>query len=224
MTTPGTTDTLARPRLDYLVAAARSSRITTVVAPAGYGKTTLLSGWIGRAPVAWHTLTDEDRSPQPLLANLAATLRAVLPALRFRPPEVLADDEGAGEAGRVDRAHALAASLCQAVAEAAEDVREVLLVLDDLHVIGRDDRTCAVVEALCLQAPQALRVVLSSREQPPFPVRRAAGLTGPLEVTAAQLAFTEGETRRLLDDDRVAAEVHRLSGGWPVAVRMAAGA
>ncbi|MEU4446999.1 BTAD domain-containing putative transcriptional regulator [Actinosynnema sp. NPDC050801] len=224
MTTPGTTDTVARPRLDYLLAAARSSRITTVVAPAGYGKTTFLAGWIGRAPVAWHTLTDEDRSAQPLLANLAAALRAVLPALRFAPPGVLADDEGAGEAGRADRAHAMAASLCEAVAEAAVGVREVLLVLDDLHVIGRDDRTCGLVEALCLQAPPALRVVLSSREPPPFPVRRPAGLAGPLEVSAAQLAFTEGETRRLLPDGHVAAEVYRLSGGWPVAVRMAAGA
>ncbi|MDQ2586896.1 BTAD domain-containing putative transcriptional regulator [Saccharothrix yanglingensis] len=226
MTTPATTDAVARPRLDYLLAAARAGRITTVVAPAGYGKTTLLAGWTARAPVAWHTLTEEDRSAQPLLANLAAALRSALPALRFRPPGVLADDEDAGEAGRADRVHAMAASLCEAVAEATTGAggREVLLVLDDLHVIGRDDRTCGLLEALCLQAPPALRVVLSSREPPPFPVRRPAGPGGPLEVSAAQLAFTEGETRQLLPDDRAAAELHRLSGGWPVAVRMAAGA
>lgn len=216
-------DTVARPRLDHLLAAARSSRITTVVAPAGYGKTTFLAGWTERAPVAWHTLTDEDRFAQPLLVRLARALRTTLPALRFEPPGVLADDGAAGETGRADRAHALAASLCEAVAEAAPDGGEpTLLVLDDLHVIGADDQTCVLLEALCLQAPPVLRVVLSGREPPPFPVRRPAGPGGPLEVTAAQLAFTEAETRRLLGAADRAVEVHRLSGGWPVAVRMAA--
>ncbi|MER5266114.1 BTAD domain-containing putative transcriptional regulator [Actinosynnema sp. NPDC002837] len=218
MTQTGTTDTVVRPRLDYLLAAARSSRITTVVAPAGYGKTTFLAGWTARAEVAWHTLTEEDRSAQPLLVRLARALRVVLPSLRFEPPAVLADDEAAGEAGRTDRAHAMAASLCDAIAEAAGG-RTLLLVVDDLHVIGPDDRTCGLLEALCLHAPPALHVVLSGREPPPFPVQRPSG---PLEVTAAQLAFTERETRELVADDRAAAEVHRLSGGWPVAVRMAA--
>ncbi|MCC8243108.1 BTAD domain-containing putative transcriptional regulator [Saccharothrix luteola] len=223
MTTTGTTDTVVRPRLDYLLAAARSSRITTVVAPAGYGKTTFLAGWTARAEVAWHTVTEEDRSAQPLLVRLARALRVVLPSLRFEPPAVLADDEDAGEAGRTDRAHAMAASLCDAIAEATSaGGRALLLVVDDLHVIGRDDRACGVLEALCLQAPPALRVVLSGREPPPFPVQRPAGPSGPLEVTAAQLAFTERETRELVADDRAAAEVHRLSGGWPAAVRLAA--
>ncbi|NUT90511.1 MAG: transcriptional regulator, partial [Saccharothrix sp.] len=225
MTTSALPDTLTRPRLDHLLAAARSTRLTTVVAPAGYGKTTFLAGWADRAPVAWHTVTERDRFVQPLLAGLTADLRAALPALDFAPPDVLVDDEATGSAGRTNRAHAMAAALFDAVTAAATG-DPVLLVLDDLHVLHRDDPAAELLAALCLQAPPALRVVLAGREPTPFPVRRLRARGELLEVTAAQLAFTETETARLLpgvDRARVA-EVHRTTGGWPVAVRMAADA
>lgn len=226
VTTSVLPDALSRPRLDHLLTAARSTRLTTVVAPAGYGKTTFLAGWVDRAPVAWHTVTEPDRFVQPLLAGLTADLRAALPALDFTPPDVLADDEATGSAGRTNRAHAMAAALFDAVTAAATGPDPVFLVLDDLHVLHRDDPAAELLAALCLQAPPALRVVLAGREPTPFPVRRLRGRGELLEVTAAQLAFTEAETARLLpgvDRDRVA-EVHRTTGGWPVAVRMAADA
>ncbi len=226
MTTSVTPDALARPRLNHLLTAARSTRLTTVVAPAGYGKTTFLADWTDRAPVAWHTVTERDRFVQPLLAGLTADLRAVLPSLDFAPPDVLADDEAAGRAGRTNQAHAMAAALSDAVAAAAPGPDPVFLVLDDLHVLHRDDPAAELLEALCLQAPPALRLVLAGREPTPFPVLRLRGRGELLEVTAAQLAFTESETARLLpgvDHGRVA-ELHRTTGGWPVAVRMAADA
>ncbi|MEU4741934.1 AAA family ATPase, partial [Actinosynnema sp. NPDC023658] len=137
MTTPAITDAVARPRLDHLLIAARSARLTTVVAPAGYGKTTLLASWGTRAKVAWHTVTDRDHSVPALLDRLTDVLRAAVPELRFEPPAVLADDEEAGEAGRTDRAHAMAGSLCDAVGEATARGREpLLLVLDDVHLVG----------------------------------------------------------------------------------------
>jgi ATP/maltotriose-dependent transcriptional regulator MalT/DNA-binding SARP family transcriptional activator len=224
MTSDLSTTRLSRPRLGHLLAAAGASRLTTVIAPAGYGKTTLLADWVGRVPVAWHRVTADDRAAQPLLRRLADDLRAVVPTLRFEPPDVLADNELAGEAGQANQAHAMAALLCDAVSDATS--APLLLVLDDVHLIGAGDPASRLLEALCRQAPACLRVVLSSREPVPFAVGRLRRDGELLEVTAAQLTLTEREIGDLLDaiDPDLAAAVHQTTGGWPVAVRMMADA
>jgi ATP/maltotriose-dependent transcriptional regulator MalT/DNA-binding SARP family transcriptional activator len=206
------------------LAAAGARRLTTVIAPAGYGKTTLLADWAGQVPVAWHRVGVDDREVQPLSRRLAEELRVVVPGLRFEPPDVLADSELAGDAGQANRAHALAALLCDAVSEAASG--SLLLVLDDVHLIRPGDPASGLLEALCRQAPACLHVVLSSREPVPFAVRRLRQDGDLLEVTAAQLTFTEREIHDLLvvSDPGLAATVHQATGGWPVAVRMVADA
>ncbi|ONI81434.1 hypothetical protein ALI144C_19045 [Actinosynnema sp. ALI-1.44] len=217
-----TTAKLSRPRLEHLLTAARASRLTTVIAPAGYGKTSLLAEWAGQVPVAWHRVTVADRETQPLLRGLAEELRAVLPSLRFQMPDVLADNEFAGDAGLANQAHALAALLCDAVSDAAAG--PVLLVLDDVHLIGVGDSAIGLLEALCRQAPPCLRIVVSSRDPVPFAVRRLRRDGGLLEITAAQLAFTESEIGELTGAPDLSAAVHQATGGWPVAVRMVADA
>lgn len=197
---------LARPRLSALLAGGDATRLTTVVAPAGYGKTTLLTGWAGSARVAWHTCTAEDRELLPALENLARAMRTVLPGLDFTVPAVARD------------AHAVVTGLCDALGPA-----ELVLVLDDVHAVTEEDASARLFEGLCQQLPPTVRLILASREQPPFAVRRLRDEGQLLELTSTDLAFTEDEVGTLLGMRGAdSARLHRATDGWPIAVRLAA--
>jgi ATP/maltotriose-dependent transcriptional regulator MalT/DNA-binding SARP family transcriptional activator len=195
--------------LSALLADAAAARLTTVVAPAGYGKTTLLTDWADPARTAWHTCTAEDRELLPALTHLIRALRAVLPGLDFAIPPVARD------------AYAVTAAACDALGTA-----ELVLVLDDVHVVAEDDASAPLFEALCRQLPPTVRLILSSRRQPPFAVRRLREGGRLVELTAGDLAFTATEVAALTErlDLRGAdpARIHRATGGWPIAVRMTA--
>lgn len=200
---------LARPRLSVLLADGDATRLTTVVAPAGYGKTTLLSDWADPARTAWHTCTAEDRELRPALDHLARAVRTVVPDLDFTVPTVARD------------AHAVTAALCDALGSA-----EVVLVLDDVHEVAERDASVRLLEGLCQQLPPTARLILSSRRQPPFPVRRLRDGGQLVELTAGDLAFTAEEIAALADllglRGADPARIHRATGGWPIAVRLAA--
>jgi DNA-binding SARP family transcriptional activator len=193
---------LARPRLSAALAA--RSRLTTLVAPAGYGKTMLLTGWAALERTAWHTCTAEDREPRPALGHLARAVRAVVPELDFAVPATARD------------AHTLIAALCEALGSA-----EVVLVLDDVHLADP-----VLLEGLCLQLPPTARLVLSGRWPPPFAVGRLRDGGQLVELTAADLAFTVGEiaalTRELGLDGADPVRIRDITGGWPIAVRLTA--
>ncbi|MFI6102103.1 BTAD domain-containing putative transcriptional regulator [Lentzea sp. NPDC051213] len=184
---------IRRPRLEGLL---RTTRLTTLVAPAGYGKTTLLTQADIDRPVVWHTCQEGQRLLQPMANALAANWTSV--------PAVSGEDESG-------RAHAIAGLLADAWPE------DVLVVLDDIHVLRQGDSAAQLLEALCLQLPPSARLVLSGRTPPPFSLRRLK-VDGELtEINAAALAFTAEETTEVAGRD-----VHDVTGGWPIAVRLVA--
>jgi ATP/maltotriose-dependent transcriptional regulator MalT/DNA-binding SARP family transcriptional activator len=202
--------TLTRPRLRALLAKGETARLTTVVAPAGYGKTTLLTESAVPARTAWHTCTLDDREVIPAVDHLARAVRTALPELNFTNPTVAGDP------------HAIAAALCDALGSA-----ELVLVLDDVHVVRDRDPSARLFEALCQQLPPTVRLILSSRRQPPFAVQRLRDDGQLVEVAAGDLAFTADEVTALLAgclglDGTWSARIHRTTGGWPIAVRLAA--
>ncbi|HET9242732.1 MAG TPA: tetratricopeptide repeat protein, partial [Gaiella sp.] len=101
------------------------------------------------------------------------------------------------------------------------------LIVDDLQEIARSAGPAQLIESLCRQAPERLHVVLASRDDLPFPIERLRGQGQVLEITGSQLAFDDGETAALVEtlvgpvDADVARELHRVTGGWPAAVRLA---
>ncbi len=120
---------IRRPRLEGLLC---TTRLTTLVAPAGYGKTTLLAQAHTDRSVVWHTCQEGHRLVQPLANALAAGWTSV--------PAVSGEDESG-------RAHAIAGLLCDAWPD------DVLIVLDDIHVLRQGDPAVQLLEALCLQLP-----------------------------------------------------------------------
>lgn len=207
---------VARTRLYELLDETADKPLVLLSAPAGWGKTTLLSGWtctghVGSA-IAWLTVEPDDRGDRfwwYVSAALAAA--GVAPASRQAPRDV----RPAGP---------YLASLAQALSRLP---CPVTLILDDMHRL-HDARVLAGLEFLVAHTPRRLRLVLSTRVDPAFAIHRWR-LSGQLtELRTAHLAFTETEAAALLaahghtlTAGQLAA-LHAETEGWPAGLRCAA--
>lgn len=207
-----------RPRvIERIAGAVAARRLTTIAAPAGFGKTVALSAWARRhdQPVAWLSLTRFDRDP-------ARLLRGVLSALHVTAAQ-WGLDGGAIVVPELDDAEAGYEAIA-AVAERGE--RPIALVVDDAHLAG-DALGDGALGALIAHGPPQLRLVLAGQQLSGVPLDRLR-LAGAAEaIGAAELAFTAAEIAaaataigRPIGDDE-AAELRAASGGWPAAVRLA---
>ena len=217
---------LRRERLLSVLDAARDKRLTTIVAGAGFGKSTLLAAWAADINCAWYSASPDD-------ASLAAFARGVADALRLRAPALPADAAAAvsataGPGAQQDdptRARGFVATICDALQSTLR--RDLVLVLEDVHEIDGAPGAMHVVEALCRQAPERLHLVVTTRSELPFPIERLRGQGHVLELSGAELAFDIDETSELLttlagvEHAGAAAELHAATGGWPAAVRLA---
>jgi LuxR family maltose regulon positive regulatory protein len=192
--------------------------VICVVAPPGYGKTTLLSQWSGRLGprVAWVSVDRRDNDPVVLLTYLAAALDRIEPV----DPglfQVLASP-GVSVAGSV------VPRLAAAVAGMA---RPVTVVLD--HLESLENRVCLdALAELAIGLPAGSQLVLTSRRPPPLPVALLRAQGQVVEVGAAELAMDQEESRALLKatgadlSDADVAELVGRTEGWPVGLYLAA--
>jgi len=211
--------TVTRARLLRRLDETGSARLSVVVAPAGWGKTTLLTEWArDRDRVAWLTLDETDDEPNRFWTHAVTALRAAAPDL----------GQGALAALRVPGVDPLDVALPSLLNElAAGDARHVL-VLDDYHVLA-DARIHEAVEYLLAYLPPSLRLVVVARFDPPFPLARMRARGQLAEIRAAQLRFTPAEAVGLVSavgQVKVSAEgletlVDRTEG-WAVGLKLAA--
>jgi LuxR family maltose regulon positive regulatory protein len=157
-----------------------------VAAPAGFGKTTLLSAWAQQqdAPIGWLSLDDNDNDLTRFLRYLHAAVVSALPAVGVPPP-----------GGAVSSFEPILVPLLNALADIPTPV---VLVLDDYHVISEP----AVHEALTFladNAPPTLHLVIASRVDPPFPLPRWRARQQLVELRAEDLRFTLPETTAFLE-------------------------
>lgn len=217
---------ISRPRLlARLDEAAVAGRLTVLVAGAGYGKTTLLRSWTRARPTAWLTLGRDSRRPGALARQLVDALRVPIPDLSAdmllaasRTPGYDVDEDAG--------VSAIAAGMAEALDRALR--RETVVILDDVDELALAPASAVLIDGLVRHAPSSLHIVVAGREHPPFRTARLVAHGEATEINAADLAFTEAETAELVvrtmdeGDEPLAADVHRLTGGWPVAVRLAA--
>ncbi len=192
--------------------------VVSVVAPAGYGKTTLLSQWAERSgqAFAWVSLDERDNDPKVLLTYVAEALDAVEP-IDERVFDALAPP-GSSVPGPVVSALGFAFSSV---------TLPVVLVLDDVHVL--EDHECwAAVSVLADHVPPGSRLVLSGRDAPLPALARLRTADRMLEIGPGDLALTHEEASSLLRNASVpvsegdVAELHRRTEGWPAGLYLAA--
>jgi LuxR family maltose regulon positive regulatory protein len=190
---PAHPDLVSRPRLlARLEEGLRlGCKLTLVSAPAGFGKTTLLSEWIAggelQAHCAWVSLDEGDNDAARFWSYAIAALQTLKPELGLMAM-------GALQASQTQPAslEPLLTSLVNDVSSLAVG-KPLILVLDDYHTI----RTEAIHESLGYlldHLPPNLRLVLASREDPPLGLSLLRGRGQVNEIRATDLRFTPGET------------------------------
>jgi LuxR family maltose regulon positive regulatory protein len=217
-----TSKLVARPRLTHRLdeGLQNGHRLFLVVAPAGYGKTTLVTGWLGNAgiPSAWLSLDEADNDPLRFFTYVVAALQETLgPKLTQPLLEAFPMIPQSPEAF----VHPLINDL------AAVD-RPILLALDDYHVISAGPVQEAMV-FLLRRAPPNLHLVVLTRADPPFPLPRLRVRGRMTEIRDRDLRFTPEEMTAFLNS------LHRLNlpakqitalesrtEGWAAGVQLAA--
>jgi LuxR family maltose regulon positive regulatory protein len=210
--------TVRRSPLIERLARGGSGPIVSVVAPAGYGKTTLLSQWAERngQAFAWVSVDEADNDPKVLLRYVAEALDAVEP-IDQRVFDALASPASSVPGSVVPRLGAALSSMAA----------PVVLVLDDVHLL-RNSECRAAVSVLADHVPDGSRLVLAGRAGPPLRVARLRAEGKIVEIGPDELSLTRGEASSLLRDAGVAlgedevTELHRRTEGWPAGLYLAA--
>ena len=204
---------LPRPELVQRILDGLDGRLVSVVAGAGYGKTTLLTQALAETGMPWTWLSCDERigSPEALLAHLAAGLGGRFPGVGSRLALEGSVEDQADE-------------LCNEVALTVAD--DFVMAIDDLHTLPAP--ATAAVRLLVRHLPSTVHLALASRSALPFPVPRQAGRVH--QIDERSLALTPQECSELLGAEgdsaaaRSADRLHELSEGWLTGVLLAVGA
>ena len=184
-------DLVPRPRLAERLDEGLARGLVLVCAPAGYGKTILLADWARRSqrPVAWLSLDAGDNDPARFWRHGVAALDQVRPGLAARVGPLLGPPAPSSY-------QELVTELINELAAGA-DAGQVLLVLDDYHLID-SEVVHSSLGFLLEHRPPGLHLVLASRSDPPLALARLRGRGQLAELRAAELRFTADEAAVLL--------------------------
>jgi LuxR family maltose regulon positive regulatory protein len=212
---------VARPRLLARLDAP-DARLVLVSAPAGFGKTTVARDWVGAladrgVAVAWLALDARDADPVTFWSYVVAALQQAVPGLGAPAQTMLAADGAPTEAMLATLENELLAL-----------DRDVVLLLDDFHAVepsGIEDGLTYFLDHL----PPRVRLAITSRVDPPLPLARLRARGELVEIRAADLRFTAGETAEYLNGlmsldlaDTQVATLETRTEGWIAALQLAA--
>jgi len=195
-------------------------KVTLVSAPAGYGKTTLLSAWQARAPcrVAWLSLESGDDDLPRFLTYLVAALQEATSGVGKDTLALLSGGQSLP----------VAALLGPLLNELAGEPAALALILDDYHTIQAEAIHRALTFFVEHQPPQ-LHLAILTREDPPLPLARWRAVGALAEIRQEDLRFSEAEATTFLQEvvalplsiEQVAALETRTEG-WIAGLQLAA--
>jgi LuxR family maltose regulon positive regulatory protein len=219
-------DLLPRPRLiTALAAAAAATPLTLVSAPAGYGKTTLVTAWLAMDPAparAWLGLDEDDNDLGRFLAALIAATGRLQPGCGARAATLLAAQPNPGA-----QARRILGLLINDLLESLPG--PAILVLDDLHVLT-EPALYAALDYFIEHLPPDLHLVVTTRHDPPLALARMRARGQIAELRLAALRFTDAEAVAFLQQQLgralsapEGATVQAHIEGWPAGLRLLAG-
>jgi LuxR family maltose regulon positive regulatory protein len=174
---------VSRGRLVERLLEARTHGLVLVCAPAGFGKTALLTDWLGRdaRPAAWLSLDAADNDPARFWRHVVAAVDRVRPGIAKRVAPLLGPPQPSLFEGVVT-------ALINELAGRSDD--DLLLVLNDRHVIDSPP-VHASLAYLLEHRPARMQLVLAGRSDPPLPLARLRVRGQLVEVRAADLRFRD---------------------------------
>jgi LuxR family maltose regulon positive regulatory protein len=197
-----------------------SRKLTLISAPAGFGKTTLLSAWIAACDrkVAWLSLDEGDSDPTRFLTYFIAALRTIAPTIGEGLLAVL-------QSPQPPPAESILTALLNDITTIPD---HFVLVLDDYHVIdaqGVDQTLTFLLDHL----PPQMHLVITTRADPQLPLARLRVRDQMTELRAADLRFTPAEAGAFLEQvmglSLSAAQIAALevrTEGWIAGLQLAA--
>src|SRR5580704_9042244 len=215
-----------RPQLSERLNRGTASKLTLVSAPAGFGKTTLLTEWLAAGPdapagqrrAAWLSLDRADNDPASFWTYVIAALRTVAPGVGESALALL-------QAAQPPPIETVLTALLNDLGATAGDI---VLVLDDYHGIDASDVQDGMAFLLD-HLPPWLHVVIASRADPALPLARWRARGELVEIRAAELRFTPDEAAAYLNEmmglQLTAQDVAALEArteGWIAALQLAA--
>ncbi len=209
---------VARPRLVERLDEGLARGVLLVCAPAGFGKTSLLADWARRGrPVAWLSLDEGDNDPARFWRHVVAALDRARPGIAEQVAPLLGPPPPRSFAGLVTAL----------INELAAQPGEVLLVLDDYHLIDAQ-AVHASLGFLLEHRPPGLHLTLTSRADPPFGLARMRARGQLAELRDADLRFTAEEAAALLREavgsdlpEAAVAVLAARTEGWVAGLQLA---
>ena len=213
-------DFLVRSRLTERLEQSRSRKLTLISAPAGYGKSSLVSAWLESTADAsvWLSIDKNDTDLTLFLSYLVTGIRAYFPEGCPSSFEIL-------QAAKPPPFDVVAASLINDLAELATPL---IIVFDDYqYIVGSD--SARLITTLVQYAPHQINVVIVTRHDPNMALARLRAKHEMLEVRRDDLRFTQSEVAAFLAtylDRPLTEKTIRLfsekTEGWAVGLRLAA--
>jgi LuxR family transcriptional regulator, maltose regulon positive regulatory protein len=225
-----------RPRLLAKLTEGRSIPLVTIVAPAGYGKTSLLTDWSGRdeRQSVWLSLEEWHDEPLRLTREIAAVigeLDRVDTGIEQEPrdPSMLEDGVAVALAAALDHPDPQLATQALPLLASALEARlcPFVLILDDAHSV-RSPEALQVLATVAEHLPQGSQLVLASRTHPALPLGRFRAHRALLELGASDMAMGRVEAASLLRAAHVRVESAKVDAiverteGWPAGLYLAA--
>jgi len=218
---------VARPKLykrltaDLPQEAGFGRKLTLVSAPAGYGKTTIVTQWLDRLPypVAWLSLDEKDDDPARFLAYLIAALSNVQANFGTKIRELLASPQSPPQ-------DMLTAVLINEITDITEFF---VIALDDYQLLG-NSVIHQLINTLIENQPTNLHLVIATREDPPFPLSKLRARGQVIEIRQSDLQFSPKEVVEFLSktvsignlDQEDIRALTRRTEGWAVGLQMTA--
>lgn len=213
-------DIIARPELFSLLDVSHAAPLTLISAPAGYGKSTLVSAWLQQREFlyGWLSLDEEDN-------HLLLVASYLIAAIQTQNPHIGANTTAMLRAPLQPSESTLTRTLINDLNAIEQDC---WLVLDDYHLI-HDATVHRLIAALLRYPPPKLHLILLTREEPPLPLSPLRGSGQLLEIGADHLRFSEDEAGAFLTtllgylpDGHTALQMIQKIEGWPIGLSLLA--
>ncbi|MBN1191180.1 MAG: hypothetical protein JXA46_15595 [Dehalococcoidales bacterium] len=211
---------VSRPRLIERLNAGIDSKLILISAPAGFGKTTLITDWIANIgrPVAWLSLDEGDNDPALCMEYFVAALRKIKPKFGTSALRLF----------RSSQQFPVKIVLTDLINEICSLPNHFILVFDDYHEI-KDTSIHNALDFLLENMPQNMHLVILTRSDPPLHLSHLRGRGQLTELRAVDLRFTTQEGGEFLNQvmnlnlsEQDISSLDARSEGWIAGLQMAA--